>query len=35
MAAVNGLVDNILQNIFFCNWQRKESHADLEQVEGE
>ncbi len=35
MAALNGLVDNILQYIFFCNRQWKESHAYLEQVESE
>lgn len=35
MAAVNGLVDTILQYIFFWNRQWKESHADLEQVESE
>lgn len=31
----NSLVDNILQNIFFCVLQRNESYTGLEQHEGE
>ncbi len=31
----NGLVSNILQNIFFCVPQKKVSHTGLEQREGE
>ncbi len=33
MATMNCLVTNILQNIFFCVQQRKETHTGLE-VEG-
>ncbi len=29
------LVTNILQNIFYCVQQKKESHWSLEQLEGE
>ncbi len=35
---VNGfrqLVPNNLQNTFFCSQQKKETHTDLEQLEGE
>ncbi len=33
MATINGLVTNILQNIFFC--VVKETHTGLEQFENE
>jgi len=29
------LVNDILQNIFFCVWQKKEILTDLKQFEGE
>ncbi len=35
MATVNCLVASILQNIFFCVQQKKETHAGLERHEGE
>ncbi len=35
MASINYLVNNIIQNIFFCVQQKKETHTGLEQVEGE
>ncbi len=35
MATVNCLVTDILQNIFFCVQQKKETHTGLEQVKGE
>ncbi len=35
MAAVNCLVTNIIQNIFFSVQQNKEMCIGLEQVEGE
>ncbi len=35
MVTVNCLVTNILQNIFFCFQQKKETQTGLEQVEGE
>ncbi len=35
MATSNCLLTNILQNIFFCVQQLKETHTGLEQVEGE
>ncbi len=34
MATINVLVTNILQNMFFCVQQKKETHTGLEQVEG-
>ncbi len=33
MATVNSLVTNILQTIFICVQQRKETHIGLEQME--
>ncbi len=35
MATVNCLVTSILQNIFFCVQQKKETHTGLGQLEGE
>ncbi len=35
MAAIRSLVTSILQNIFFCVQQQKESHTGLDQLEGE
>ncbi len=35
MATVKCLATNILQNIFFCAQQKKETPTDLDQVEGE
>ncbi len=35
MAIVNCLFTNILENIFFCSQQKKETHTGLEQLEGE
>jgi len=35
MATVNCLVTNILQNIFFCVQQNKETHTGLLKLEGE
>ncbi len=35
MDTVICLVTNILQNIFFCVQQKKESHTGLEQLETE
>ncbi len=32
MATVNFLVTNILQNIFFYDQQKKETHTGLEQL---
>jgi len=32
---INFLVTDILQNIFFCVQQKKETHTGLEQPEGE
>ncbi len=34
MATINFLVTNILQNMFSCVQQKKETHTGLEQVEG-
>ncbi len=34
MATTNCLLTNILQNIFFCVQQMKETHTGLEQHEG-
>ncbi len=34
MATVSCLVTNILQNIFFCVWEKKETHTGLEQHDG-
>jgi len=34
MAAINFLVTNILYNILFCVQQKKETHTELEQLEG-
>ncbi len=31
MATINYLVPNILQSIFFCVQQKKETHVDVEQ----
>jgi len=31
---VNSLITNILQNIFFCVQQKKETHTGLEQAAG-
>ncbi len=31
----SAVVTNILQNIFFCVLQNKETHTGLEQMEGE
>ncbi len=35
MASSNCLITNILQNIFLCVQQKKETHTDLKQMEGE
>ncbi len=35
MATINCLVTKILQNIFFCAQQKKESHTGLQQLEAE
>ncbi len=35
MATVKCLAANILQNIFFCAQQKKETPTGLKQVEGE
>jgi len=35
MGPINCLVNNILQNIFFCVRQKKEICTDLEQLEVE
>ncbi len=35
MATVNCFVTNILQNIFFCVQQKKETHTGFEQLEDE
>ncbi len=35
MAISNCLVTNILQNIFFCVQQKKETHTGLARHEGE
>ncbi len=32
MATINCLVTNILQNVFFCAEQKKETHTGLEQL---
>ncbi len=32
MPTSNCLVTNILQNIFFCTQQKKETHIGLEQI---
>ncbi len=34
MATVSCLVTNIPQNIFFCVWEKKETHTGLEQHDG-
>ncbi len=34
MATVDFLVNNILQNIFFCVKQKKETRTGLEQLQG-
>ncbi len=35
MTTINCLVTHIIQNIFVCVQQKKETHTDLEQNEGE
>ncbi len=35
MASISCLATNILQSIFFCVQQKKETHKGLEQLEGE
>jgi len=35
MGSIECLVTNILQNIFFCVQQKKETHTGLKQLEGE
>ncbi len=35
MANVNYLVTDMISNIFFCVWQRKEAHTGMDQLEGE
>ncbi len=35
MFTISCFVTNILQNIFFCVQQKKETHTGLDQVEGE
>jgi len=35
IATINCLVINILQNVYFCVQQKKETHKGLEQHEGE
>ncbi len=35
MATISCLATNILQNIFFCVQQKKETHTDLKQEEDE
>jgi len=35
MGSINCLFANILQNIFFCVHQKKETHTGLKQLEGE
>jgi len=33
--SINCLITDILQNIFFCVQQKKETHTGLKQLEGE
>ncbi len=35
MGTSNCLITNILQNIFFCVQQKKETHTRSEQIEGD